>query len=75
MAEVRSREEAIEEGWFGPGFDARMSERLGDVVVAMRDDWAVIASEREAIESRLIGMHGSMTSAEQLVPLLEVRSA
>lgn len=75
VAEVRSREEAIEEGWFGPGFDARMSERLGDVVVAMRDDWAVIASEREAIESRLIGMHGSMTSAEQLVPLLEVRSA
>lgn len=75
LAEVRSREEAIVEGWFGPGFDARMSERIGDVVVAMRGDWAVIASEREAVESRLVGMHGSMTSAEQLVPLLEVRSS
>lgn len=74
VAVVRSRAEAIVEGWFGPGFDARMSERIGDVVVAMRGDWAVIASEREAIESRLVGMHGSMTSAEQLVPLLEVRS-
>jgi hypothetical protein len=74
VAEVRSREDAIVEGWFGPDFDARNCERLGDVVVAMRGDWAVTASEREAIESRLIGMHGSMTSAEQLVPLLEVRS-
>jgi hypothetical protein len=75
VAVVRSREEAIAEGWFGPGFDARMTERIGDVVVAMRGDWAVIATEREAIESRLIGMHGSMTSAEQLVPLLEVQSS
>jgi predicted AlkP superfamily pyrophosphatase or phosphodiesterase len=73
VAQVRSREEAIVEGWFGPSVDARMSERIGHVVVAMRDDWAVIASEREAIESRLIGMHGSMTAAEQYVPLLEVR--
>lgn len=74
VAVVRSREEAIVEGWFGPGVDARMTERIGDVVVAMRGDWAVTASEREAIESRLIGMHGSMTAAEQYVPLLEVRS-
>ncbi|MGH3414912.1 MAG: alkaline phosphatase family protein [Actinocrinis sp.] len=73
VAEVRSRAQAIDEGWFGPSFDARMSERIGDVVVAMRGDWAVVATEREVVESRLIGMHGSMTAAEQLVPLLEVR--
>ncbi len=73
VAAVRSRDEAIAEGWFGPSVDTRMSERIGDVVVAMRGDWAVIASEREAVESRLVGMHGSMTAAEQFVPLLEVR--
>lgn len=73
VAEVRSREQAIDEGWFGPSVDARMSERIGDVVVAMREDWAVVATEREVVESRLIGMHGSMTAVEQSVPLLEVR--
>jgi predicted AlkP superfamily pyrophosphatase or phosphodiesterase len=73
VAAVRSRQQAIGEGWFGPSVDPAMSERIGDVVVAMREDWAVIASEREVVESRLVGMHGSMTAAEQLVPLLEVR--
>ena len=73
VAVVRSRQDAIAEGWFGPSVDPRMWDRIGDVVVAMRADWAVIASEREVVESRLIGMHGSMTAAEQLVPLLEVR--
>jgi predicted AlkP superfamily pyrophosphatase or phosphodiesterase len=73
VAVVRSRQDAIDEGWFGPSVAPRMAERIGDVVVAMRADWAVIASEREVVESRLIGMHGSMTAAEQLVPLLEVR--
>ncbi len=73
LAAVRSREEAIAEGWFGPSVDSRMRDRIGDVVVAMRRDWAVVASEREVVETRLIGMHGSMTAAERLVPLLEVR--
>jgi hypothetical protein len=39
----------------------------------MCGDWAVTASQREVVESRLIGMHGSMSAAEQLVPLMEVR--
>ena len=34
----------------------------------------IVASEREPKESAMVGMHGSMTPAEQLVPLLEVRS-
>ncbi|MBR7830400.1 alkaline phosphatase family protein [Actinospica sp. MGRD01-02] len=75
IALVRGRDQAVAEGWFGPPseVDARMAARVGDVIVAMRDDWAVIASERETIDSRQVGMHGSLTSAEQLVPLLEIR--
>jgi predicted AlkP superfamily pyrophosphatase or phosphodiesterase len=73
VAAVRSREAAIAEGWFGPSVDPRLAGRIGDVVVAMYEDWAVVASEREVVESRLIGMHGSMTRAEELVPFLEVR--
>ena len=33
----------------------------------------MIASERETVDSRQVGMHGSLTPVEQLVPLLEIR--
>ncbi|MFJ3653578.1 alkaline phosphatase family protein [Streptomyces nigra] len=71
---VASRDEAIEAGWFGPKIDERVHGRLGDVIAAARDDVLIIASEREPKESAMVGNHGSMTPAEQLVPLLEVRS-
>ncbi|MFF5339878.1 alkaline phosphatase family protein [Streptomyces althioticus] len=71
---VASRDEAIAAGWFGPEVDERVYHRLGDVIAAARDDVLLIASEREPRESAMVGNHGSMTPAEQLVPLLEVRS-
>ncbi|MEU0594045.1 alkaline phosphatase family protein [Streptomyces ardesiacus] len=71
---VASRDEAIAAGWFGPRIDDRVYARIGDVVAAARDDVLLIASEREPKESAMVGNHGSMTPAEQLVPLLEVRS-
>lgn len=71
---VASRDEAIDAGWFGPSVDDRVYGRLGDVLAAAADDVVLIASEREPKESLMVGNHGSMTPAEQLVPLLEVRS-
>ncbi|ANJ09905.1 MULTISPECIES: alkaline phosphatase family protein [Streptomyces] len=71
---VASRDEAIEAGWFGPRIDDRVYDRIGDVVAAARDDVLLIASEREPKESAMVGNHGSMTPAEQFVPLLEVRT-
>ncbi|MDG9703467.1 alkaline phosphatase family protein [Streptomyces sp. DH37] len=71
---VVTRDEAIELGWFGPRVDDRVRARIGDVVAAMSDGVAVVATEAEPNESELVGMHGSMTPAEQLVPLLEVRT-
>jgi len=66
---VASREEAIKDGWFGQVDDA-MTARIGDVVAAAAGTAAIIASRAEPLESALIGMHGSLTSAEQLVPML-----
>lgn len=66
---VVSREEAIAAGWFGP-VDAGLAERIGDVVAAPAGSWAVVATAAEPLESSLIGMHGSLTAAEQFVPLL-----
>ncbi|MBW1600810.1 alkaline phosphatase family protein [Streptomyces sp. JJ66] len=74
---VATRDEAIALGWFGPpgaGVDDRVYGRIGDVVVAMNGSAAVVATTTEPKESALIGMHGSVTAAEQLVPLLEVRT-
>ncbi|GGT44201.1 alkaline phosphatase family protein [Streptomyces purpureus] len=71
---VASREEAISLGWFGAEVDERVHGRIGDVVAAACDDVVIIASVNEPNESQMVGNHGSMTPAEQLVPLLEVRS-
>lgn len=70
---VVSGQEAIQAGWFGPTVDERVRGRIGDVVAAARDEVAVVASRREPGESAMVGLHGSMTPAEQLVPLLQVR--
>lgn len=69
---VLPREEAVDAGWFGPVADWAYP-RIGDVVVACREDWAVVATVRQPLESTLQGMHGSLTQAELAVPLLEFR--
>jgi hypothetical protein len=44
--------------------------RIGDLVVAARGPAAVVRSTVEAKISGFIGQHGSLSSVEQLVPLL-----
>jgi len=66
---VVSRDEAIAEGWFGP-VDPRLAPRIGDVVAAPAGPYAIVTSKAEPRQSALIGMHGSLTPADQLVPLL-----
>ncbi len=69
---VRSRDDAIAAGWFGPDVAGYARGRIGDVVAAARGFGAVVATVSEPGESALIGHHGSLTSAEQVVPLLRV---
>jgi hypothetical protein len=64
---VRTRDEAIDEGWFG-SVDEQLRERYGHVLVAMRADWAVMTRQLPR-ELTLVGMHGSLTPAEMLIPL------
>jgi Type I phosphodiesterase / nucleotide pyrophosphatase len=66
---VVPRDEAIAAGWFGP-VDPAMTERIGDVVAAAAGSTGIVATQAEPLESALVGMHGSLTTAEQLVPLL-----
>jgi type I phosphodiesterase / nucleotide pyrophosphatase len=66
-AEVWLRDDAIEAGWFGAVAD-RVRPRIGDVLVVMRDDWAVHTRALPK-EFGLHGQHGSLTAAEMYVPL------
>ena len=66
---VLTRDEAIGRGWFGT-VDAGVRPRLGDVVVACTGDTAVLDSDGFPYEARLIGLHGSLTPVEMLIPLL-----
>jgi hypothetical protein len=66
---VVGRDQAVADGWFGP-VDGEFAARIGDVVAAPSGPTAIVATKAEPRESALIGMHGSLTPSDQLVPLL-----
>lgn len=65
---IRTRDEAIAECWFGE-VNPLMAGRIGDVLVAMHSDWAMMTRALPR-ELGLVGMHGSLTPDEMQVPLL-----
>jgi Type I phosphodiesterase / nucleotide pyrophosphatase len=67
---VVSRDEAIAAGWFGDRIGDNVRFRIGDVVAAARGSAGVMRRTVEPLLSSLIGQHGSLTPAEQEVPLL-----
>jgi hypothetical protein len=68
-AEVMTRDEAIARGWFGP-VEPSVRPRLGDVVVAARGDTAILSTNDFPYEATLVGLHGSLTPEEMLIPML-----
>lgn len=68
-AVVLGRDEAIAEGWFGE-VRPEVRPRLGDVVVACQDDFSLMSTSAFPYETKLIGLHGSLTPREMLIPLL-----
>jgi hypothetical protein len=69
---IRTRDQAVEQGWFGPVGPDNMA-RIGDVVVAMRDNFAIVDSRRARPQLlALVGLHGSLTADESAVPLFHV---
>lgn len=71
---VMGRDEAVARGWFG-AVEPRVLPRIGDIVVAMVQDVAVVDSRTARPEVlALLGLHGSLTSVEMAVPLLSVQA-
>jgi hypothetical protein len=72
LAWVRTRAQARAQGWFGP-VSERVLPRIGDVVVATAGEVAVVDSRHHRPQLvALIGLHGSLTTAETAIPLLSV---
>ena len=76
---VVNRQQVLDEGWFGPHVGPEARSRMGDVALVPSDPVAFLEPKpdprgaaggggRPAFE--LLGRHGSLTSAEMLVPCL-----
>ncbi len=71
-ATVLRREEAVEAGWFGAVLPRNLA-RIGDVVVAMHDIFAIVDSRTARPELlALRGLHGSLTEREMAIPWFAV---
>jgi len=69
-AEVRSRDDAVAAGLFGPVLPGHLP-RIGDVVVTCLGDTAILASAHEPPEAaQLIGLHGASDPVEMAIPLI-----
>ena len=72
QAWVLSRDEAIGHGLFGT-VSERVLPRIGDVIVAMRDNFAVVDSRTARPQLlALLGLHGSLSPEEVAIPWLQV---
>ena len=73
-ASVLSRAEAVAQGWFGPVSEAHL-QRVGDVVAICRDRTVLLATRTDPpVVARHVGVHGSATELEMMIPLLVARS-
>lgn len=66
---VATRDQTIDEGWWGPMVTDAARSRLGDVALVAREDVSY-HDEADTGPYVLVGRHGSLTSAEMHVPLL-----
>lgn len=71
---VWTKDEAIATGIFGSTVSHRARERIGDIVAAAFAPVGIVQRDVDPAQARLNGHHGSLTAAEQLVPLLLYRS-
>ncbi len=73
-ARVVTREQALDEHWFGhtpPG--PVIEQRIGDLLAVAEGGAVLVRPESEPLESAMVGPHGAWTSDEQLVPLIASR--
>lgn len=74
-AQAVSREKLLAEGWYGPGpVSPRLASRVGDYVLLMKDNWTLVDRVPGETPYTLVGVHGGVSPAEMLVPLVVARA-
>lgn len=74
VATVVTREQAVDEQWFGPTPpDPVVIARIGDLVAVAEHRAVLVCPAREPLESTMLGHHGARTADEQFVPLIASR--
>jgi hypothetical protein len=72
--DLRRSSSLIAAGWFGPPpFHPRLASRVGDYTLVMKDNWTIkdwLPGERHY---PMLGVHGGISSAEMIVPLIALR--
>ena len=66
---VRTRDQLIDDGWFGGPLADRFVDRLGDIALVPFEPIAFV-DPADIGENRLACRHGSLTTDEMLVPLV-----
>jgi hypothetical protein len=69
VAWIVTREQTIDEQWFGPVVSPPVQARLGDVALVARDDVS-FHDDADSGPYELVCRHGSLTAAEVYVPLI-----
>lgn len=70
-AHVVTREQALDEHWFGATPPTPVIEqRIGDVLAVAQGTSILASPTREPMESTMAGHHGAWTDDEQLIPLI-----
>ncbi|MGW0181212.1 alkaline phosphatase family protein [Nocardia sp. NPDC003345] len=70
-ARVVTREQALDEQWFGPTPPTPViASRIGDLLAVAENRTVLVRPEHEPLESMMVGHHGAWTDDEQLVPLI-----
>ena len=68
--EAWPRDKLLDEGWLGPGpINPRLAGRLGDYVLAMKDDWTIRDHVYGEFPIDLVGVHGGLSNTEMHIPL------
>ncbi|MBB5915373.1 hypothetical protein BJY24_004285 [Nocardia transvalensis] len=70
-ARVVTREQALDEHWFGrTPPEPVVTRRIGDLIAVAEGRSVLVRPAGEPLESSMLGHHGAWTADEQLVPLI-----
>lgn len=64
----------IRDGWFGsPPYHAQLASRVGDFTLVMKDNWTIKDWLPGEKRYPMLGVHGGVSAAEMVVPLVAAR--